>query len=80
MGSNSSTASVSSAHTFRIQQIDRSVSQEQLQEWLIQLCAVELETKKSLRCLSLTPHNGEKAATATFLGRLRLLRAANQDL
>ncbi|KAI5788688.1 hypothetical protein FPQ18DRAFT_294719, partial [Pyronema domesticum] len=49
-------------HTFRIQSIDESISEEQLKSWLAQLLP---SIKNNVLALSLA-HNGQKTATVIF--------------
>jgi hypothetical protein len=49
-------------YTFRIQSIDESINEEQLETWLTQLSP----SIGNVLAISLAPHNGHKTATATF--------------
>jgi hypothetical protein len=54
------------SYTFRIQQIEESVTENQILQWLTELSMSISETESNILHISLAPYNGTKTATVTF--------------
>ncbi|KAI5784274.1 hypothetical protein FPQ18DRAFT_105950 [Pyronema domesticum] len=55
-----------SSYTFRIREIAKSVTEEQLHTWLTSLSASISGTQSNIRAVSLAPHINWKTATVTL--------------